>query len=238
MPLFSRDKPPLIEFAPRPGDPVRFDHEEEYVVSERRGGLASSLGDTLYDEDTAREIVRSQESRALLGLAIERIRANDFHGAASCCVKALGIWESGAAWWLAAEVHRAYGDRTRADKMVDRADEVAAQYGMLRPGARPYRDNYRGNELKKAIKSGLEGIAMDTLFLLELQSKVDYLNESSTEESHLQRTIAQWLKVWRLAPRAKKSVERPNCGKRIKPEMGLSATRYWCECGFMHSVPH
>jgi hypothetical protein len=240
MPLFSRDRPPLIEYSPRPGDPVRFDQEEEYVVCERRGGLASSLEDTYYDEGTARELVRSQESRALLGLAVERLRARDFHGAASSCVKALGTWESGAAWWLAAEVHRSYGDRTRADQIVERADQVVVHLGMLQPGVKEYyKALYKSNDLQEAIRTGQEKSLLDVLIHAELSGKTLYLREHAPEQTDRRATIAQWLDTWGLAfPDTKKSLNCPSCGNLIEPNRSLSATLYWCSCGFMHSVPH
>jgi len=238
MPLFGRSKPALIDSAPKGGDPVTFDEEEECVVSGRRAGLAASTEDTFYDAETAREVLNSQVSRALLGLALRRLRARDFRGAASTCIKALGTWESGAAWWIAAEVHRSYGDRQRAKGMLENADEVAHRFGLLQSGAKPYRENYRTNELKKTLATGQENLALDALINLELEVKVDYLRRQSGEQANPYATISQWLAAWDLTPRLTDSGTCPSCGQQIHPTYGISSTSYFCSCGFMYSEAH
>ena len=197
--MFGRAKPPLVIALPKAGDPIVFDSSEESALLERQADVVELVGETLYDEATAREIERSQASLALLIVALNRLRVGDFHGATSTCVKTVAVWDSGVAWWVGSEIYRLYGDKRGAGRLLERADQAAERYDPAQRDVRPYAARYRRNELEQAMKIGQEFLALSLAIKVELEAKIEYLRGLDKLKPPY-ATLREWLESWYPLP--------------------------------------
>jgi len=160
---------PALIAAPQPGREIVLDEEELEAVSKTGGigGVVKSIEDKRRQFD---DPVRGQlEDFAmcdgfmnLLRLAKKRMGDRDFEGAASTCVKVIGLagtlhdprtFTVQEAWLLLAEVHARYGDRARAQGLLGEADRRVEE------------------EIERLTKLGPDGQATLDAFRADWQSR-------------------------------------------------------------------
>ena len=130
---------PLVEL-PQPDTPIEFDEEEQRAM---RLGWPSTLRDTgeviLFTEDgtvayegrEADAFRRTMASGGLQNLARQRFERGELKGAASMCVKAIGLCPDECnAWLLLAQLHAASGDFERAKRLLREAERAARRIGL------------------------------------------------------------------------------------------------------------
>ena len=131
MGFFSRRRPlnlpPLVE-PPKAGEPIEFDEEEQAAIDkEIEYQYRTFYKDKVFPKEVAQQISDMYGEIALHDLAKRRLSRRDFRGAASTCIKLLGLTSQKAMqpsyWLLLAEIHAEYGDMVRAESLVKTAKE-------------------------------------------------------------------------------------------------------------------
>ena len=120
----SSDMPPLIEEV-KAGEPIVLDKEEQRAIDNFVKSHFPDLKDRIFPKDVAAAIVRGVGSEALEQLARRKLFAGDLKGAASTCVKSLGL--SGGKdtdWLLLSEIFAQHRDIVRSRGFLDKAQEA------------------------------------------------------------------------------------------------------------------
>ena len=151
MPLFGNKKqednstlPPLIQ-APRGGEAIVFDNEEQSAIDIALGGIAEGLNDTALPGDAANGIEAGIGATALLEVAQRRMDSGDLRGAASASVKAIGLAAyMPDTWLMLAEAEARYGDYRAARSFLNKSDQAARSMGLKNDYWRSQSDVVRG----------------------------------------------------------------------------------------------
>lgn len=119
------DIPPLVE-APKAGEPIVFDEEEQRAIEkEIKYQYDNFYKDRIFPKDIAEKLQNGFAARALREIAKSKLSHGDLKGAASTCIKLLGlsaIYEGD--WLLLAEIFAKYGDTERARGFIETAKKV------------------------------------------------------------------------------------------------------------------
>jgi len=117
--------PPLIEEL-KAGEPIVFDEEEQRVIDrEIEYQYDNYYKDKIFPKDVAEEMQNAFASEALKKLAKSKLSSGDLKGAASTCIKSLGLfgkYEGG--WLLLAEIFAEHGDIVRSKGFLDFAKKL------------------------------------------------------------------------------------------------------------------
>lgn len=85
----------------------------------------------MFPKDVLTGVANPRAAQALVDLASVRLDAGNLRGAASTCIKALGVYAKEVrAWILLARVHAEYGDFVRAKGFLDVAIREAKKRGV------------------------------------------------------------------------------------------------------------
>jgi hypothetical protein len=134
--LMKRQMPellPLIE-APKGGEPIVFDEEEQQAIDEN---VQRQL-DYLKHDSGGRIFPREVTETLSIGFAVDALRNvvqrrtyhSDLKGAASTCMKLLGISvERSGDWLLLAKILALYGDAVRSRHFLNVAKKERRKYG-------------------------------------------------------------------------------------------------------------
>ncbi len=129
---------PLVEL-PQPDTPIEFDEEEQRAMSDwpstlRDTGdviLFTDDGTVAYEGRQADAFRRTMAAGGLHNLARQRFQRGEPKGAASTCLKAIGLWSyCFDAWLLLAELHAASGDFDRAKRLLREGERAARRVGI------------------------------------------------------------------------------------------------------------
>jgi tetratricopeptide (TPR) repeat protein len=119
--------PPLVD-PPQAGQLIVLDVEEQQRVDNRLKQFFEQ--GSAYPEDVLKLVQNALAAEELLELAELRLDAGKLKEAASTCIKVLGLdsdIHSISAWMLLARAYAQYGDRTRAEKLLDTAMETVGK---------------------------------------------------------------------------------------------------------------
>ena len=120
----SPDIPPLVEEL-KGGEPIVFDEDEQRAIDRELKRHEKSFKGRIFSKDVAETIENGLASEALMELAKSKLHSGDLKGAASTCIKSLGLfskYEGG--WLLLAEIFAEHGDIVRSRGFLDKAKEV------------------------------------------------------------------------------------------------------------------
>jgi len=111
----SLDMPPLIEEI-KAGEPIVFDEEEQRAIDrEIKYQYDNYYKDKIFPKDVAEEMQNAFASEALKKLAKSKLSSGDLKGAASTCMKSLGLFPKYEGnWLLLAEIFAEHGDVARS----------------------------------------------------------------------------------------------------------------------------
>jgi len=119
------DIPPLVE-PPKGGEPIVFDEEEQRAIDkEIKYQYDNFYKDRIFPKDVAETLQSGFAARALREIAKSKLSRGDLKGAASTCIKLLGlsaIYEGD--WLLLAEIFAEHGDIVRSKGFLDTAKKV------------------------------------------------------------------------------------------------------------------
>ena len=121
----SADVPPLVE-APKGGEPIVFDEKEQRAIDrEIKYQYDNYYKDRIFPKDVAETMENAFAARALSELAKSKLHSGDLKGAASTCIKAVGLFPKYEAYWLLlAEIFAEHGDTVRSRGFLDTAKKV------------------------------------------------------------------------------------------------------------------
>jgi hypothetical protein len=125
----SKNLPPLVEL-PKAGEPIVFDDEEQHTISEqverRLEYFKHDSGNKIFPKEVIETLSQGFAADALEGIVIKRINNKDLKGAASSCMKLLGMRLEilPSDWLLLAKILVLYGDSRRAKNYVDAANKT------------------------------------------------------------------------------------------------------------------
>lgn len=134
MEFFSKEQlpemPPLVE-APKGGEPIVFDEEEQQAIDKevQRRIETVSQGNVLPTK-VIETLSVGFAADALRNVVQWRIYRNDLKGAASTCMKLLGIsLERSGDWLLLAKILALHGDTVRSGHFLDVAKKEHRKCG-------------------------------------------------------------------------------------------------------------
>jgi hypothetical protein len=133
MRVFRRQKlpsmPPLVE-APKGGEPIVFDGEEQQSIDkEIKRQYDNILKDKIIPEVVAEPVNKVFAADGLRKVVQSRLNSGDLKGAASTCLKLLGISiEPSNDWLLLAKIFALHGDVVRAKGFLDNAKNARKEY--------------------------------------------------------------------------------------------------------------
>lgn len=134
MGFFSKEQPPemspLVE-APKGGEPIVFDEEEQQAIDEevQRRLETVSQGKVLPAKVTE-TLSAGFAADALRNVVQRRIYRSDLKGAASTCMKLVGISiERSEDWLLLAKILALHGDIVRSKHFINVAKTERRKYG-------------------------------------------------------------------------------------------------------------
>lgn len=125
----SSDMPPLVEEI-KGGEPIIFDDEEKRAIDkEIKYQYDNFYKDRIFPKDVAETLQVAFATLALRKLAKSKLSSGDLKGAASTCIKLLGLAASGNVvyegdWVLLAEIFAQHGDIVRAEGFLTIAKKV------------------------------------------------------------------------------------------------------------------
>ena len=134
MGFFSKEQlpkvPPLVE-APKGGEPIVFDEEEQQVIDEEvQRRLETVSQGKVFPAKVVETLSVGFTADALRNVVQRRIYHNDLKGAASTCMKLLGIsLERSDDWLLLAKVLALHGDIARSRHFLSVAKKERRKYG-------------------------------------------------------------------------------------------------------------
>ena len=125
----SPDMPPLIEEV-KAGEPIVLDKQEQDAIDkEIKYQYDNFYKDRIFPKDVTETMQAGFASSALMRLAKSKLSSGDLKGAASTCIKALGLAASRnvvyeGEWLLLAEIFAQHGDIVRSRGFLDIAKKV------------------------------------------------------------------------------------------------------------------
>ncbi len=163
---FSRSRqypnmPPLVE-ALKGGEPIVFDGEEQQAIDkEIKYQYDNYYKDKIFPKDIAETVSKVFAADGLRKVVKSRLNSSDLKGAASTCLKLLGISiEPSNDWLLLAKIFALHGDIVRSKGLLDNAKNA--------------RKEYKEKHLKPMLEqTGKEGLGDLTDSLMELNKKWD-----------------------------------------------------------------
>ncbi len=123
------DMPPLVE-APKGGEPIIFDEEEQLAIDkEIKYQFDTFHKDKIYPDIIAEPLSKTFAADGLRKVVNSRLHSGDFKGAASTCMKLLGISIiPHPDWLLLAKIFALYGDTVRSKGFLDNAKKTRKQH--------------------------------------------------------------------------------------------------------------
>jgi tetratricopeptide (TPR) repeat protein len=197
----------------KPGDPIVLDEEERAAIDSRWQQYGKDL-DGYYPANVAQAIEKDLMAiPALLDFAKWRLRQGDYRGAASTCMKAIGLAGGNPyTWLLLAEVHVEYGDLAVANNLLNTAERTAKKAGVgkaFKKSSRRVSDEIR----LKAI--GLSGKEEEILMLRAAELNAELGDQAkarnclaAAEEIANARDVTKKLEQSGIIQRVRKKVKR------------------------------
>ena len=137
MGFFSKERspemPPLVE-APKGGEPIVFDEEEQQTIDEevqkQLDYLKHDSGGRVFPREVTETLSIGFAADALRNVVQRRIYHSDLKGAASTCMKLLGISvERSGDWLLLAKILALHGDIASSRHFLNVAKKERSKYG-------------------------------------------------------------------------------------------------------------
>jgi len=134
MGFFSKEElpeiPPLVE-VPKGGEPIVFDEEEQQAIDgEVQRRLEAVSQGKVFPAKVIETLSMGFAADALRNVVQRRIYNNDLKGAASACMKLLGIsLERSGDWLLLAKILAIHGDIARSKHFINVAKKERNKYG-------------------------------------------------------------------------------------------------------------
>lgn len=149
------DMPPLVE-APKGGEPIVFDGEEQQAIDKevqrRLEYLRHDSGGKIFPAEVIETLSAGFAADALRNVVQWRILRSDLKGAASTCMKLLGISiERSGDWLLLAKILALHGDIARSKHFIEVAKKERRKYGETKE-TRAYWDG-KVQDVENIIKS-------------------------------------------------------------------------------------
>lgn len=124
----SPDIPPLIEEI-KAGEPIVLDKQEQDAIDSQIKTRFPELKGRIFPKEVADVVLNVVGQEALHRLARMRLISGDLKGAASTCVKSLGLFGGYEKdWLLLAEIFAEHGDIVRSRGFLDKAQEARKKH--------------------------------------------------------------------------------------------------------------